>query len=99
MKLLYSASRDMIRAFAGEKKSFHKPVLVELVVGGPMAMGFMTQESLGFLGLADHVAVYLPQSYNFAGAVLIFPTKQVKPLEIGSSEAMAFIVSGGVSGK
>jgi uncharacterized membrane protein len=99
MKLLYSASKDMIEAFAGEKKSFDKPVLVELVVGGPMAMGFITKKSLGFLGLTDHVAVYLPQSYNFAGSVLIFPTKQVRPLDIGSSDAMAFIVSGGVSGK
>jgi len=62
-------------------------------------MGFVTKESLGFLGLTDYVAVYLPQSYNFAGAVLIFPAKQVKPLEIGSSDAMAFIFSGGVSGK
>ena len=99
MRLLYSASKDMIAAFAGEKKSFDKPVLVELVLGGPMAMGFITKKSLGFLGLTDHVAVYLPQSYNFAGSVLIFPTKQVKPLSIGSSDAMAFIVSGGVSGK
>jgi uncharacterized membrane protein len=99
MRLLYSASKDMIEAFAGEKKSFDKPVLVELVVGGPMAMGFMTKKSLEFLGLTDHVAVYLPQSYNFAGSVLIFPTKQVRPLDIGSSDAMAFIVSGGVSGK
>ena len=99
MKLLYAASKDMIEAFAGEKKSFDKPVLVELVVGGPMAMGFITKKSLEFLGLTDHVAVYLPQSYNFAGSVLIFPTKQVRPLDIGSSDAMAFIVSGGVSGK
>jgi len=99
MRLLYSASKDMIGAFAGEKKSFDKPVLVELVMGGPMAMGFITKASLGFLGLTDHVAVYLPQSYNFAGSVLIFPTKQVKPLDIGSSQAMAFIVSGGVSGR
>ncbi len=99
LKLLYSASKDMIAAFAGEKKSFEKPVLVELIIGGPMAMGFITKESLGFLGLVDHVAVYLPQSYNFAGSVLIFPAKQVKPLEIMSSEAMAFIVSGGVSAK
>jgi uncharacterized membrane protein len=89
----------MIEAFAGEKKSFDKPVLVELIIGGPMAMGFITKQSLGFLGLVDHVAVYLPQSYNFAGSVLIFPTKQVKPLDIGSSDAMAFIVSGGVSAR
>ncbi|MCJ7693137.1 MAG: hypothetical protein MUO22_06960, partial [Sedimentisphaerales bacterium] len=63
------------------------------------AAGFITRESLEILGLTDHVAVYLPQSYNFAGSVLIFPAEQVKPLNIESSKAMAFIVSGGVSGK
>jgi hypothetical protein len=41
----------MIGAFAGEKKSFDKPVLVEFVMGGPMAMGFITKESLWFLSL------------------------------------------------
>lgn len=98
IKLLYSAAKDMIEAFAGERKSFDKPVIVELIKDGPKAMGFVTQQSLGFLGIADHVAVYLPQSYNFAGSVLIFPAERVKPLDIDSSEAMTFIVSGGVSG-
>ena len=99
VKMLYSAIKDMIEAFAGEKKSFDKPVLVELTPGGPKAMGFITRKSLEFLSLANHVAVYFPQSYNFAGSVLIFPAEQVKPLDVDSSEAMAFIVSGGVSGK
>ena len=50
------------------------------------------------LGLTDYVAVYMPQSYNFAGNVLIFPKEAVQPLKIESSQAMAFIVSGGLSG-
>ena len=50
-------------------------------------------------GLADHVAVYLPQSYNFAGNLLLFPSEQVQPLDMDSAEVMAFLVSGGVSGK
>ncbi len=99
VKMLYSAIKDMIEAFAGEKKSFDKPVLVELTAGGPKAVGFITRKSLEFLSLADHVAVYFPQSYNFAGSVLIFPAEQVKPLDVDSAEVMAFIVSGGVSGK
>jgi len=53
---------------------------------------------LEFLGLLDHVAVYFPQSYNFAGNILIFPKEQVHPLEAESADVMAFIVSGGVSG-
>ena len=98
VKLLYSAVKDMIEAFAGEKKSFDKPVIATIAPGGAAkVVGFVTQESLENLGLSDHVAVYLPQSYNFAGNVLLFPKEAVKPLSIESSQAMAFIVSGGVS--
>ena len=98
VKLLYSAVKDMIEAFAGEKKSFDKPVIATIAPGGAAkVVGFVTQESLENLGLSDHVAVYVPQSYNFAGNVLLFPKDSVKPLSIESSQAMAFIVSGGVS--
>jgi uncharacterized membrane protein len=99
VKMLYSSVRDLINAFAGERKSFDKPVIVELIAGGPKAIGFITQEDLTFLSLAGNVAVYFPQSYNFAGSVLIFPAERVSPLNIDSSKAMAFVVSGGVSGK
>lgn len=98
VKLLYSAVKDMIEAFAGEKKSFDKPVLATLAPGGSAkVVGFVTRDSLDNLGLSDHVAVYMPQSYNFAGNVLLFPKEAVKPLDIESSQAMAFVVSGGVS--
>ena len=98
IKLLYSAVKDMIEAFAGEKKSFDKPVIATISPGGAAkVVGFVTQETLENLGLSDHVAVYVPQSYNFAGNVLLFPKESVKPLNIESSQAMAFIVSGGVS--
>jgi uncharacterized membrane protein len=98
VKLLYSAVKDMIEAFAGEKKSFDKPVIARIAPGGAAKIiGFVTQESLDNLGLSDHVAVYLPQSYNFAGNVLLFPKDAITPLSIESSKAMAFIVSGGIS--
>ncbi|MFH1290792.1 MAG: DUF502 domain-containing protein [Nanoarchaeota archaeon] len=98
VKLLYSSLKDFIEAFAGEKKSFDKPVLVELVPGGPKAVGFITRESLEVLGLNNHVAVYFPQSYNFAGSLLLFESTRVTPLNADSSKVMAFIVSGGVAG-
>jgi uncharacterized membrane protein len=98
VKLLYSAVKDMIEAFAGEKKSFDKPVIASVIPGGAAkVVGFVTQESLENLGLSDYVAVYLPQSYNFAGNVLLFPKESVKPLQMESSQAMTFIVSGGVA--
>lgn len=100
IKLIYTSIKDLIGAFVGEKKSFDKPVLVTLSKEGyPKAIGFITKEDLEAFGLTDHVAVYLPQSYNFAGNLLIFPVDQVQLLDVDSSEVMAFLVSGGVSGK
>ena len=40
----------------------------------------------------------MPQSYNFAGNVLLVPTDQVQSLSVDSSAIMTFVVSGGVSG-
>jgi uncharacterized membrane protein len=99
VKMLYSAIKDVIEAFAGDKKSFDKPVIVELTEGGPKAVGFITRDSLEFLSLSDHVAVYFPQSYNFAGSVLVFPSDRVTSLDVDSADAMAFVVSGGISGR
>ena len=99
VRLLYSSTRDLLDAFVGEKRRFDTPVLVALTADGTAkALGFVTQSSLAKLGLADHVAVYLPQSYNFAGNVLVIPATQVTRIDADSSAVMAFIVSGGVTG-
>ncbi|MGN7468723.1 DUF502 domain-containing protein [Brevibacillus sp. SAFN-007a] len=100
IKLIYTAIKDLTGAFVGDKKSFDKPVLVRLSKdSGAKVIGFVTKESMDTYGLADHVAVYLPQSYNFAGNLLLFPSEQVQPLDMDSAEVMAFLISGGVSGK
>lgn len=100
VKILYTSLKDLIAAFMGEKRRFDQPVLVALSTNGyGQAVGFVTRSDLKFLGLLNHVAVYFPQSYNFAGHVLIFPREQVRPLEVESADVMAFIVSGGVSGR
>jgi len=99
VKMLYSAIKELLLAFAGEKRSFDKPAIVELTSDGPKVVGFITREDLDILSLSGHVAVYLPQSYNFAGQVLLIPSERVKPLDMDSSKAIAFIVSGGVLGK
>jgi len=97
VRFLYNSLKEVLGAFVGEKKRFDRPVVVQLFPGGnARALGFLTRESLGMLGLSGMVAVYLPQSYNFAGQVLLFPSDQVTPIEAASSDVMAFIVSGGV---
>jgi len=98
VRLLYSSSKDLLSAFVGEKRRFDTPVVVTLHAdGGLKAIGFLTRDSLAEFGLADHVAVYLPESYNFAGNLFVVPRSRVTPLRAESAEVMAFIVSGGVA--
>jgi uncharacterized membrane protein len=98
VKMIYTAIKDLIGAFVGDKKSFDKPVLVTIFPGSSIqVIGFVTRESLASLGLTDSVAVYLPQSYNFAGNLLVVPKAQVTALSAESGDIMAFIVSGGVT--
>ncbi|MEZ4223935.1 MAG: DUF502 domain-containing protein [Polyangiaceae bacterium] len=99
VKLLYSSIKDLINAFVGEKKRFDRPVLVSLDASGELCtLGFVTRESLGPLKLSEHVAVYFPQSYNFAGNLVLVPRARVKAVDVNPGDIMAFIVSGGVSG-
>ncbi|HEY6562647.1 MAG TPA: DUF502 domain-containing protein [Polyangiaceae bacterium] len=99
VKLVYSSVRDLIGAFVGDRKSFDRPVAVTLVPGSELkALGFITRDGLHGLGMADYVAVYFPQSYNFAGNLMIVPREYVDPLDVPTPELMTFIVSGGVSG-
>ncbi len=98
MRLLYSATKDLLNAFVGEHRRFDTPVLVPADQGGQgQALGFVTQESLARLGLADHVTVYLPFSYSLSGRLLIYPASAVRRLDTESADVLAFIVSGGVT--
>jgi uncharacterized membrane protein len=99
VRLLYSSTKDLLNAFVGEKRRFDKPVLVKISAESDARMvGFITQGSLDQLGLPGYAAVYFPQSYNFAGNLVVFPSSHLEPLDAGSADVMAFIVSGGVTG-
>jgi uncharacterized membrane protein len=98
-KLIYFPLKDFVGAFVGDKKSFRKPVLVSLGEDAAVkVLGFVTAEGLGIAAEPDLVAVYLPQSYNFAGNLILVPRDRVTflpPEE--SSRWLAFTVSGGIS--
>jgi len=97
VKIIYTSIKDLIEAFVGEKKRFTRPVLVS-IARDCRVLGFITQEDMSAFGLSSEVAVYLPQSYNFAGNLIIVPRTSIETLSTDSSKVMAFIVSGGVSG-
>lgn len=98
VRLLYGSTRDLLSAFVGEKRRFDKPVLVAPVPGSTIRMiGFLTQDRADAVGLAGHVTVYLPQSYGFAGQLVVVAADQVTPIPVESADVMAFIISGGVT--
>ena len=99
VKMLYGSLKDLIEAFAGDKKRFDRPVIARIAAGASACVvGFVTRDDLARLGLSDYIAVYLPQSYNFAGNVVLFPKDAVTALPIPTAEAMTFIVSDDVAG-
>ena len=95
VKQVYNAIKDLIEALVSEDKKFDKPVLLTMAQD-VQVIGFVTRESLDDLGLDDKVAVYVPQSYNFAANLIVVPPERVRPLELPPADVMAFVVSGGV---
>ncbi len=99
VKLVYTSIKDLVDAFVGDKRRFDVPVAVALAPdSGARALGFVTRDGLVRIGMPDYVAVYFPQSYNFAGYLLLVPRSRVEPLDVPAAEVMTFIISGGVSG-
>ena len=97
IRILYNSLRDLFGAFVGQKRKFDKPVTVEINEHGLKVLGFLTSELFDDPQLAGHVSVYLPESYNFAGNLIVVPRNRVHPLDADGAEFMAFIISGGVT--
>ena len=99
VRILYTAAKDLMGAFVGNKKRFNRAVRVQPDPSLDLwFLGFVTADDATRLGLPGHVAVYLPQSYNLAGNLILVPAERVVPVEGDSSDVMSFIVSGGVTG-
>ncbi len=98
IKIFYSAFKDLISAFVGDKKKFKQGVIVTINRESNIKkMGFLTQEDLNSLNLPAMVSVYCPHSYAFSGEMFIVPKENIQLLSISSAEVMKIIVSGGVS--
>jgi uncharacterized membrane protein len=74
------------------------PVLASVFSEDVWTVGFLTDEEMGKFNMgAEHVVVYVPQAYNFAGQLYVLPREKVRKIEnITSGEAMKYAVTGGV---
>jgi uncharacterized membrane protein len=98
VKIIYTTVKDFLEAFAGNKRKFNRSVLVSIEAPDVYRIGFITHEELSEFGLNEHIAVYVPHSYAFSGVLYLVKRERVKILsDIPSSDAMKFVVSGGVT--
>ncbi|WP_349407350.1 DUF502 domain-containing protein [Pseudalkalibacillus sp. SCS-8] len=99
VKSLYSIIKDTIKSFAGDKKSFSKVALVHIPGTNMKAIGFVTSEEVEAIAdpLQDHIAVYVPQTFQVAGMTFLVPRSDVEILEMKAEDAMKFVLSGGMS--
>lgn len=98
IKFIYTSVKDFFEAFAGNKKKFDKPVLVNVDAIDVWRLGFITQQDAKNFDLEGHIVVYVPHSYAISGITYIVPNNRVRMLHnVSASDTMKFIVSGGVT--
>jgi uncharacterized membrane protein len=99
VKIIYSSVKDFLEAFAGNKKKFDQPVLVNVDAPDVWRMGFITQESTELFGMKEYLTVYVPHSYAISGITYVVPLSKIKrlPKGVGAAEAMKYVVTGGLT--
>ena len=99
VKIIYSSVKDFLEAFAGNKKKFDQPVLVNVDAPDVWRMGFITQENTELFGMKEYLTVYVPHSYAISGITYVVPLSKIKrlPKGVGPAEAMKYVVTGGLT--
>lgn len=99
VKTIYSVIKDTVQSFLGDKKAFSKVALVIFPGTEMRSIGFITSEELEdfYSPLKDHVAVYIPQTFQVAGFTFLIPKEQVEIIEVKAEDAMKFVLSGGMT--
>lgn len=102
VKTLYGAVSDFLGYFSKSGNAdFNKVVLVHIPALDAKVIGFVTSESLERLNaamdLSDHVAVYMPMSYQIGGYTLLIEPDKLTPVDMPFDEAMRYAVTAGIS--
>lgn len=100
VKSLYSIIKETIESLVGEKRSFSQVALISVPGTSMKVIGFVTAEDVSALGkdLNEHVAVYVPQSFQMAGMTVLVPREHVEILPVTAEIGMRFILSAGMTG-
>ncbi|HBV88774.1 DUF502 domain-containing protein [Desulfosporosinus sp.] len=95
---IYGVIKDTVNSFSANKKGFSRLVMVHMS-NELKLLGFLTNDEESAFIPKDYVAVYLMQSMQWAGNLIVVPKDQVQLLDVSSEEALKFIASAGLLSK
>lgn len=96
VKNIYGIIKDTINSLSGEKKGFSRLAIVELPNVPVKLLGFVTNEGDHRFIPEGYVSVYLMQSMQWAGNLILVPKEYVKEVDATSEEAIKFVASAGL---
>jgi uncharacterized membrane protein len=92
---LYGIFKDTLSSFSANKKGFSRLVRIDMPNGFKL-LGFLTNEEDKAFVPQGYVVVYLMQSMQWAGNIILVPKDMVKPIDVSAEEALKFIASAGL---
>ncbi|OEH84545.1 hypothetical protein BHU72_08530 [Desulfuribacillus stibiiarsenatis] len=92
---IYSIIKDTIHSFSNNRKGFTRLVLVSMP-NDIKLLGFLTNDDDQVFIPKGYVAVYLMQSMQVAGNLILVPEHTVEPVEASPEDALKFIASAGM---
>lgn len=95
---IYGIIKDTVNSFSANKKGFSRLVMVNLS-NELKVLGFLTNDKESSFVPKGYVAVYLMQSMQWAGNLILVPKEKVQELEVSSEDALKFIASAGLLDK
>jgi len=95
---IYGIIKDTVNSFSANKKGFSRLVVVNMS-NELKLLGFLTNDEESAFIPKGYVAVYLMQSMQWAGNLILVPEEKVQQLEVSSEDALKFIASAGLLSK
>jgi uncharacterized membrane protein len=97
---VYNTVKQIVDTFGTQNKNlFNQVVLVQFPRPGVWAIGFLTNKTQGEAQAktSEEVwTVFVPTSPNpTSGFLILFPAREITPLEMSVGEGMKMIISGG----
>lgn len=102
LKQLYGTMKDVMEIMGGNKFADEAVVMVELPNTETRLIGIVTVRNKGNGNTIaselddDHIAVYLPMSFQVGGYTIVVPKKYTRSLDLSPADALQLVLSGGV---